>query len=230
MDEKTTRRPRFSLILSYYDQPKMLARQSEVLAAWSEDIRSLWELIVVDDASPNYPAHVGDIGMEARTFRIEKDVRWNWTGARNVGIKESRGEWLLITDIDHVVPFVTAAGLAGMELEDTVYGFKRRMRREIHHAHPNTFLVKRTRLSRIGWFDERLAGLYGGDNEWRSRAGQIERLPLYLDLMTPDDVPDAWIDDERATPANTAMRKQVLRYIAENPGPRTLRNPYHRVQ
>jgi hypothetical protein len=37
-------------------------------------------------------------------YRIMVDVRWNQDAARNIGAAHAENNWLVLTDIDHMVP------------------------------------------------------------------------------------------------------------------------------
>ncbi|MGH7807691.1 MAG: glycosyltransferase [Thermodesulfobacteriota bacterium] len=68
------------------------------------------EVIVTDDCSPNYPAidYVVPVRQfQMRLYRIKKNVRWDQTAAKNIGAYEAKEGWLLLTDMDHLIPAET---------------------------------------------------------------------------------------------------------------------------
>lgn len=162
-----------SLVMAYYDNPLMLSRQMADLAALPPEMQECIELVVVDDGSPRWPAHLGPVGMSSlQIYRIRKDVRWNQDAARNIGVRHAQHNWLLLTDIDHRVPIETWDKLINREHEPyRVYQFRRVSEPDMvpYKHHPNTWFMTRKMFDRIGGYDERFAGLYGTDSEFRER-------------------------------------------------------------
>ena len=101
-----------SLVFAYYENPDMLELQWQEIARYPSTIKHSLEVIVIDDGSPTFPA--GEVRRPPDLprhviFRLDRDVRWNQDAARNVGAHEAQSPWLLLTDIDHVVPAATLA-------------------------------------------------------------------------------------------------------------------------
>lgn len=105
-----------TVILPFYRQPKMLAKQLETWRSYPSSILKDYEFIIVDDCSPEpamdvvaeaMPIH----GLELRVLRIDKDVPWNRGMARNLGTKESKTPWIVHIDTDHVLTFGAAINL-----------------------------------------------------------------------------------------------------------------------
>jgi hypothetical protein len=121
-----------------------------------------------------------------RVFRIGVDLRWNWLAARNVGAHAAPCGWMLLTDIDHVIPVESLeAVIRGRHDERVVYGFSRRgADGAVLAPHPNSWLITRSNYWRIGGYDEALSGHYGTDGDWRRRvaaAGRLEILSTVLE-------------------------------------------------
>lgn len=227
-----------TLVITYYDQPKMLAEQLRHMSAYSADIKAYWRLIVVDDASPNHPARLKTSpGFPVLIFRVLRDVPWNEKGARNIGVNEAPAGWLLLTDIDHLVPEHTARALIEKEFDSThFYGFRRvrAPHNEPKEMHGNSWFLTKDLWNRAGGCDERLSGHYGWDNEWRGRAEQrsagMVRLDQELVFVGPDVIDDAIVDLPRRTPEADANRPALRKMLSENPGPVTMAFEYERVQ
>ena len=92
---------RFSVVVPTYRRPRQLAVCLEALAALDYP-RDLYEVIVVDDGSPQPPEGV------VRAFRDRLDVTLvskphrGPALARNAGAARARGDWLAFTDDDCV--------------------------------------------------------------------------------------------------------------------------------
>ena len=90
--------PRFSIIVPVYNVEQYLAECVEsVLAQTFTD----WEMILVDDGSPDNCPRLCDewAGKDARIKVVHKK-NGGASSARNVGIRESGGEYILFLDSD----------------------------------------------------------------------------------------------------------------------------------
>lgn len=185
--------------MAYHNNPGMLSHQ---YAEWRR--LPLWvaretEAVICDDASVNeafYPYQYD--GPRVRIFRIPPPhVKWSHRCATNIAVRHAAYEWLLLTDIDHVVPSETLQTLIGAKLRhDQVYTFARRNTRGAAiKPHPDSWLIHRTMWTKLGGWDERYRGYYGQNADiWRrvrNFAGEPVPLPLDLIHYTRDDIPDA---------------------------------------
>lgn len=185
-------KPCVTLIYPYYENPRFLRRQLEHWAGLPGELRQRLAAIVVDDGSPAHPAS-GALAefllyrprpFPIRLFRIGVDVRWNWLAARNVGAHHGRG-WLLLTDMDHVVPAETLhAVVHGDHDPGTVYRFSRtEAGGAAIHPHPNSWLMTRDMFWRIGGYDEALSGHYGTDGSYRRRVADAAPVKILADVL-----------------------------------------------
>src|SRR3970040_1033732 len=142
----TDQAPRWiTLVLPHYANPGMLRRQQETWAAFPPGLRARLHVIVVDDCSPRSPAlpHVVPTGVASFTlYRTGKDVRWNWIFCRNLGVALAPTPWVLLTDIDHLLPVETLRRLLDGDLKpDVAYRFSRVDAPDLtpYKPHPNTW-------------------------------------------------------------------------------------------
>jgi hypothetical protein len=167
----------FTLIVPYYRNPEMLRRQAVAWAGYPAGIR----VILVDDGSPE-PAHeVLPNGCRAALYRIETDIPWNRNGARNLGAQVAETDWILQTDIDHLLPVPSAIWLAEHFTADPAcwYRFARfragradatRRKDAIPDdavfgpvkPHVDSYLCTRALYWRMGGYDEDYSGHLGG--------------------------------------------------------------------
>lgn len=229
-----------TVVLAYYLNPGMLAEQYARFGALSDKLRHYLRLIVVDDGSPKSPAFYRDIGMSVEIYRIGVDVRWNQDACRNLGVERSRTQWILLTDIDHLIPQQTIVRVlkGDLDLRD-VYRFSRVSAPDMepYKPHPNSWLMTRFMYDKIGGYDERFAGFYGTDADFRDRvelsARNIVMLPEVLIRVPRDVIPDAstttYGRKEEQDKINIE-RIQSERDETKNWKPKRLTFPWARVQ
>lgn len=192
-------------------------------------------VIVVDDGSPT-PAYLPSLDVmrpfPMRLFRIEQDVPWNWLAARNIGAKYAETHWILLTDMDHVVPAPTLFSLVmGRHNTNVVYAFSRREHTgEPVAPHSASFFMTRAMFWKIGGYDERLSGVYGTDGLYRKRVQAIAPIQVLTDeLIRYEFVEDSSVRTlERKTAAMARARMDRIASLPSGP-PLTLSFPYHEV-
>jgi hypothetical protein len=194
--------PEIALVFAYYDNPSMLEFQWKQIAGYSSAVRRRIEVIVVDDASPHSPAVSVPRPKslpDHRVYRIAKDIPWNQDAARNIGAHEARAPWLLLTDIDHVVPEETLRGLLDLGKDPAVFytlGRTKFFTDDVRdEPHPNSYVLTRRLYWAIGGHDEDYAGIYGKDYLFRKRAlnytREVHLSGLMLARVGTSNIPDA---------------------------------------
>lgn len=239
-----------TLCLSYYDNPGMLVRQLDFMKQIAPEAREHVKLIVVDDGSPRWPAHAyrKDCVIDFEIYRITKDVRWNQDAARNIAAHHATTRWLLLTDIDHMVPKGTWRRLMSEAFlsEDFVYKFSRLSETPDpagyeptltpYKPHPNSWLMTKAMYWKIGGYDERFAGWYGTDGDFRDRVKKNAHVFMFDDpiIRVPREVtPDASTTTyQRKTDADGDAIQRIKAERAEIPNwqPLNLTFPYDRVE
>ena len=204
---------------------------------WQARDKVKW--IVVDDGSPRWPAQHSPCCISLEIYRIEVDVRWNQDAARNIGVHHSETPWLLLTDMDHWVPRRTWQTVLNADLDEgKVYRFSRVNEPDFepYKNHPNTWLMARWVWDKIGGYDERFAGYYGTDADFRNRVLEAAPIVVLEDtpvVRTPREVtPDASTTTYvRKGPEDLPNLDRIKLERAKIPNwrPLTLQFPYHRV-
>lgn len=196
-----------TLVLPHFCNLGMFAEQQKVWASYPAKMRRRLHVIVVDDCSPEglYPTaeSVTVDGLASlRIYRLLEKKRWNWPACRNLGAKVATTEWMLLTDIDHVLPQETLEYLLCGKLHATVaYRFKRVTATQTwpyrvsdqpaYKSHNDTWLMTRDffyfddGVTFVGGYDERLSGCYGSSGEFthRVRAASAASDDVYLDQV-----------------------------------------------
>lgn len=245
--------PLLSIGLAYYRNPGMLSEQLRVWAGYPEALKAQVEVIVIDDASPEPAVDVPrPPGLPTLTIGRLADVAdpftppWRQDAARNRAANEAMGTWLLLTDMDHVLPADSLAALLAhcAEDRDVVYEFRRldapdlTPKRDGHgrlHPHPNSFCLRRARYWAIGGYDEEYCGIYGTDGPWRRRMVAQSTLQPLEDVAIvryPREViPDASTRVDRKqvrTTNNPAVLRRMHQKEASGGRPVTLSIPWQR--
>lgn len=234
---------RVTLCLAYYENPGMLVRQLvaiEKLAPW---VQEQIELIVVDDGSPVspaadlFPARDFEPLCRQRLYRMAVDVPWNMDACRNLAASQAETDWLLLTDIDHLVPEKTWTKILTSSLNPgAAYKFARvtelegRRDTEPYKPHPNTWLISRKLYDKAGGYDERLAGWYGTDGDFRNSVAAVAPTIQFKEpiIRVPREVtPDASTTTlVRRSPENTAGLDAAKRAREQIQNRRPLRNSF----
>jgi hypothetical protein len=226
-----------TLVMAYYENPDMLAEHFRVMRRFSPEVRSHMRVIVVDDGSPQNPAQPGDYGGLLEIYRINVDIRWNQDAARNIGMHYSRTTWNIITDMDHMVPEKTWRHLQSVEVDESfTYKFSRVSAplMDPYKPHPNSYFISRRVWDMVGGYDERFAGFYGTDGDFRNRLNGVS---VVKDMKAPlIRVPREHIHDAsttryaRKTPADAGIRDiKAARAGVAGWKPLCLSFPYERV-
>lgn len=229
-----------TLVWPYYDNPRFLAYQLGRLRALPDALKLHLHLIISDDCSPKTPAHMvlmaEELPFPTRLFRLDKDVRWNWLAARNLAMHHAAG-WCALTDIDHVWPEKTLAGLVhSMHTPGTIYRFKRRESEGrgggAIHPHPNSFFLERDTFWQCGGYDETLSGFYGSDGDWRRRCAAtapIRTLELF-NVRHEHEGDSSTVGYKRKQPEDAGRKALVrARRGVKNWRPKVLSFPWHEV-
>lgn len=212
-----------TIVVPYYNQPLMLARQMEEAERYPAGIT----VLVVDDGSKEHPAVVPPL-PNVQLYRIVEDIPWNIGGAMNLAMRVSPDDWTLGLDVDHVLPAECADALLAFEADPGQWyrmgrfrvGAADDMRRkdqiatdvEFGRIHPgmNIRLMHRTKYREVGGFNEEFSGHLGGGGEFYSRCGPHAMLPddITVHVYTTHVIPDASV---RGLSRDTSHYRQRLR-------------------
>jgi len=149
------------------------------------------EIVVVNDAgTPDLKDKLLELDINTRIVyaRINEDIEWNYTGARNLGVWLSRGEYLCMEDNDNIPsPDVYRDGLQFLSdnpnVGRLVFGKRpvvkledldKPMEEWTHYGrrpyHRDTQMLPRATYLTVKGCDERFAGKYAwACTDWRRR-------------------------------------------------------------
>lgn len=131
---------------------------------YSSELLKEFDIILVDDySSPPLELDI-DFPINLVIVRITEDKSYNIGGAKNLGLYLSTSEWVLQSDIDHLLLPKSASQLLELQLlSNHVYSFKRNRIKndgsiEGRHPHANSFLIERKVFWECGGYDEDFSG------------------------------------------------------------------------
>jgi len=186
---------RLSIVVAVLNSHEIVRRQ--ILHYEKMDIPDGVEILFIDDGSD--PPITSDTKLKNFFIYQTNDFRpWTVELARNFGIKKARGEYILITDMDYIIPRETI--LDALTLKEDKSSIRRelgvldengdftqdldvlrkwgveeaRLRRKGAYLppHPNNFIMRKSVFDVVGYFDEsRVDRPYpiGADAEFKRR-------------------------------------------------------------
>lgn len=233
-----------SICIPFYRNPGMLEIQYQTWAGYPKELKKRVEVVLCDDGSPEPAESVPrPEGMpELRIYRMDKDRPWNHHAARNVTAYQAAMPWLLITDMDHVLPADGLEMLFTIRDKNKIYKFLRqdaphrkpKLQNGHPHPHPNSFAITRDLYIKIGGYDERLSGVYGTDSLFRhcsqKVAGAWVQTEVPLVRYSREVVPDASTYTlDRDAYRNPQKKKNISTALQEGQKPHVLTQEYQRV-
>ena len=87
-----------SVVVPTYRRPRQLQACLEALAA--QTMQEPWEVVVVDDGSPEPPVPSVESLVASRGWQLVRQPNAGPSAARNRGVREARGEFIAFTDDD----------------------------------------------------------------------------------------------------------------------------------
>lgn len=186
----------------YYNQPEMMARHLEEWATYSDEVKSRISAVIVDDGSAEPLRIDADPGFPVRVYRVLDDIPWNISGAKNLIMREAPDDWVLITDIDHVLTADNAAKMFAMFTAKRPPGKALKPLRmrggKPYKSHITTMLVHRDDWWRCGGMDEDFAGHYGEGTPFIRNLAAVAEIAktnkFALELVGIEDVADAHVE------------------------------------
>ncbi len=217
---------RLTYVYNYYENPLMLAEQYRVWSSYSENLKKRISIILVDDASPCYPAI--DVSRPAlppiSIYRVKVDIPWHQDGARNLGAHEAHDGMLFLCDIDHVLPENSLRNfLHNLEKYNHQMIFFTFPRLDAPDLKPNEkgpganilALTKKNYWTKMRGYDEDMCGQYGSDGAPRRRLRKYALNKLLYDCpiiryernIIADASTTKW---ERRGPENDKRKKAAI--------------------
>lgn len=225
---------RVTIVMPFYQNHLFLCDQIAGWSQWhSEDLHNFVTAIIVDDGSPTPLTLDRPTLFPVRVFRIDVDIRWNWLAARNIGAHHAADGWLVLTDMDHVIPEDTIRAIVfGQHDPAVVYAFSRREHTgEPIAPHSASFLMTRAMFWKIGGYDEALSGHYGTDGTYRRQVAATAPMHVLTDELVRYEyfADSSTTRYQRKQPEDAAV-KAIVAARGKHWRPKVLSFPYREVQ
>src|SRR6478735_465638 len=218
-----------TLIIPVFCQPQMLRKQLDTVAQYGPG----WRVIVVDDHSSTPAEEVFTPDDTADLYRVDADIPWNRSMARNLGAMQAQSDWILHVDTDHILTPECADRLLRHSLsEKRWYRFPRfrvgkadetrnkdAIPRDAEYGqigeHCDSYLITKANYWRTGGYDPDYAGCLGGGGAFLGRLermmGPSAALPIdiHLEVYTRDKIPDASVSGISRDTSEYKRRKKL---------------------
>lgn len=215
-----------SLIITYYNQTKMLEKQVKLWDSYNSNIKQNFKFIIIDDGSEkkafDVVKNINTTNLDLSLYEIQEDIYCNIPGAMNLGSKVANTEWLLHMDMDHTFQeryLLDLLEISKKSKKDVVYRFNRDVRKDPKMLkknpsgfkyHPKLCMMTKYLYWYIGGFDEDFCGHYGRtDTAFFTRGlGKFETIYLRHALLDMDKDGDAPGIDRKNLTFNTNLLKE----------------------
>lgn len=138
--ERERANPRTSIVVTAYKLEKYL---DECLTSVARQSDQDWECVVVDDASPDRCGAIADTwaGRDPRFRVIHNETNQYLAEARNIGIREARGRFILPLDADDMLA-PRAVEILAKALDARVFKAEDKSWKALHVAYGRVYFVK----------------------------------------------------------------------------------------
>lgn len=152
------------------------------------------EVIVVDDGSTKFPAEPviqrHNSLNNIKLFVVTKDYGFNSHGCRNLIMKQSSNDWVLLLDIDRHLfspkkslplmhKLLDQKGLLKFKVSLGVDKFTHKLS---EHESVNDFLVHKDLFFSVGGYDEELVGFRTGDRDFFKQIEKVGNIKYVPDI------------------------------------------------
>lgn len=167
-----------SIIIAVLDSHEIFRRQ---MLHFDRMLPEGFEVLIIDDGSDEPLKYDAPVRFPLRLFYTNDKRPWTQDKARNLGAAAARGNYLLMTDIDHILTSEAIEEVG--QFRGDMLKFSRRTAQLDEQGviynigatkppHVNTFAVSKETFERLGGYRETFAE-YGTDREIRANYQQL---------------------------------------------------------
>jgi glycosyltransferase involved in cell wall biosynthesis len=197
------------------------------------------EIIIVDDGSDISAENYIKDRDKIKLYRVPIDYGFNSHGCRNLIMKETTNDWVVLLDVDRLFidPNFAVSTIKNANLNESVlYLFEMFLdykTNKAHHASVNDFLVNKNHFWKAGGYDEELIGIRAGDREFRKQLLNFGKEKIFYGIYAEFTRPPSWkVNAESKKDKKHEKRKKILlekRIRKPDPNKPTLTFEWHRV-
>jgi len=155
-----------TIVYTYYNSNKAVEIQIDNWSRYPIELMKKLHFVLVDDCSKSKADLAINFPINLALLRVTDNIPWNQPGAKNLGFKFAKTDWVFTSDIDHVLQPEMCKKLIELKKDKkTVYYFSRLTDKgESRGSHPNSFLIHKDVFWELGGYDEDFCGHYGYDD------------------------------------------------------------------
>jgi predicted glycosyltransferase involved in capsule biosynthesis len=155
-----------TIVYSFYNNIEAVEIQIDNWSQYPIELMKNLHFILVDDCSDSKADLTINFPINLTLLRITDKIPWNQPGAKNLGFKFAKTDWIFTSDIDHVLQPEMCEKLIELKKDKKiVYYFSRLTDKgESRHSHANSFLIHKDVFWELGGYDEDFCGHYGYDD------------------------------------------------------------------
>lgn len=215
---------RMTVVYPFYNHHEIFKHHLDTWSHYDTALRARIEFIVVDDCSKKPLEISGEYPIDLSVYRVTDHIYWNY-GAKNLGIRKSKYDWFLLSELDHLIPEKAARRILTLRRSPDIY-FMFRRRNTAKEAkdcysrscHPATFYMSRELFEKVGGIDEDFSGEYGYDDiffrECLQHLGARVKVPRWITLTNYSgnhqfSDADLWYDT--SIPRDLSRNKEILK-------------------
>ncbi len=137
----------------------------EHYSRYNKEVLDHIQFVIVDDGSP-IEYDIPKFDMNLTWIKIDQDIRWNQSGAKNLCMLYARSNNVVISDVDHLFPEHTLEWLSQRNISHKRFYklYRKRPDGTMTKGHPNLFYLSRARWFELYGMDEEFAGAYGAED------------------------------------------------------------------
>lgn len=174
---------KLTLGTTYYNCPELLEKFLDHHREFFD------EIIIVDDGSDVSAEQYIKNRDKIKLYRVPIDYGFNSHGCRNLIMKETSNDWVVLIDIDRLFidPLFATNAIKTKKLNPNILylfeTFADYKNPKTLHSSVNDFLVHKNHFWKAGGYDEELIGIRSGDRQYREQLLNFGKEKLFYGIQ-----------------------------------------------